>query len=146
MAVKRSLDAQNDEPELKRIKTASKDCSKCGESKTLDQYGVRTKGAGGLQAVCKACASIANKKYNNTYSGFLNALIYHSRTAVQRKSARNLKSTLTLEKLKTLNEDQNGLCAISGATLVFRSFSNNQASVDRINDEFGYVDGNCRLV
>jgi len=49
-------------------------------------------------------------------------------------------------KLNKLITDQNGKCAISGAVLVFQQFSDNQASVDRIDDNLGYVDENCRLV
>jgi hypothetical protein len=41
---------------------------------------------------------------------------------------------------------QNGKCSISGAVLVFKPYSDNQASVDRIDNNIGYVDGNCRLV
>ncbi|CAM9770461.1 unnamed protein product, partial [Phaeothamnion confervicola] len=124
----------------------SKKCSKCGISKPVDQYGRNAHCAGGLQPHCKSCQSLITKKYNNTRTGFLKALIYHSKTAVQRRTGRNLTSTLTEDKINTLIKAQHGKCAISGAVLVFKSFSDNQASVDRIKDNLGYIDGNCRLV
>jgi hypothetical protein len=51
-----------------------------------------------------------------------------------------------VSKIEKLITTQDGKCAISGAILVFKSFSDNQASVDRIDDKKGYVDDNCRLV
>ena len=150
MAVKRSLDAQDDEPEQKRMKPGTlKDCWSCGESKTLDQYSANRQNVStGLRPDCKACVSIKNKKYYNTHSGFFKSLINSTktRTAAMRKRGRNLNSTMTEEKVKKILKDQNGKCAISGAILVFKRFSNNQASIDRIKDNLGYVDGNCRLV
>jgi hypothetical protein len=67
-------------------------------------------------------------------------------TKDRNEKGRDHKFTMTVPKLKKLITDQNGKCAISGAVLVFKSFSDNQASVDRIDDNLGYVDGNYRLV
>jgi hypothetical protein len=51
-----------------------------------------------------------------------------------------------MSKINKLITDQSQKCAISGAVLAFKQFSDNQASVDRIDNNLGYVDGNCRLV
>jgi len=139
---------ERDEPEGKRLKVAVRDCLKCGECKLLHEYSVNRKAADGLQSYCKACARDYNEAYRNTQAGFLKTLVSRARNNTKRrnKTGRKHKFTLTIPKLKKLITDQDGKCAISDAVLVFKSFSDNQASVDRINDDFGYVDGNCRLV
>jgi len=142
------LDVQEEEPEQKILKAAMKECPKCGTCKSLDQYSADRSRTDGLQCYCKACNRDLNKARRNTQDGFLNKLVGNARkrTVERNKKGRNHKFTLTVPKLKTLIEIQEGKCAISGAILVFKTFSDNQASVDRINDKLGYVDGNCRLV
>ena len=103
-------------------------------------------GSGGLKASCKSCVRITSNKYRDSLSGFLKRLVTNSIVSASGKKRRNLTSTLTEDKLRELIKYQNGKCAISDATLVFKAFSNSQASVDRIKDHLGYVDGNCRLV
>jgi len=139
---------ERNEPEEKRLKVAVKDCPKCGECKSLDEYNVCKRAADGLQSYCNPCNRSATKAYSNTQAGFLTQLVKHARrnTKWRNEKGRNHEFTLTTAKLKKLITDQDGKCAISGAVLVFKSFSDNQASVDRINDNLGYVDRNCRLV
>jgi hypothetical protein len=151
MGLKRNLDLQEnerDEPGQKRIKVGVKDCRKCGESKSLDQYNVDRIAVDGLQSYCKACQRASTKARRETQAGFIMQLVSRAKNNTQdrNKKDRDHKFTLTVPKLNKLITDQNGKCAISGAVLVFKQFSDNQASVDRINDNLGYVDGNCRLV
>ena len=151
MGLKRDIDVQENErhePGQKRLKVAVKDCGKCGEVKSLDQYNVNRSMACGLQSYCKACVRDSSKERSNTFIGFLNRLVYGAiqRTKERNNKGRDDKCTLTMSKINKLITDQSQKCAISGAVLVFKSFSDNQASVDRINDNLGYVDGNCRLV
>jgi len=139
---------ESDEPGQKRLKVDVKDCSKCGESKLLDKFSMDRKTADGLRRNCKACNRDAQKAHLNTQPGFLRQLVSraHSHTQERNNKGRDHKCTLTVPKLNKLVTDQNGKCAISGAVLVFQTFSDNQASVDRIDNNKGYVDGNCRLV
>jgi len=139
---------ERDEPQSKRLKVAVKDCPRCGECKSLDEYSMNRKAADGLQSYCKACSTDSAKAYSNTQACFLHQLVMRARrnTKDRNEKGRDHKFTMTVPKLKKLITDQNGKCAISGAVLVFKSFSDNQASVDRIDDNLGYVDGNYRLV
>jgi len=143
------LESQENEPDEKRFKVAVvKDCRKCGGCKSLDQYSIDRSKSDGLQSYCKACNRDSYKAHYNTRAGFIRNLVSDAkdRTAKRNEKGRNHELTLTVPKLNKLVTDQNGKCAISGAVLVFKQFSDNQASVDRINDDLGYVDGNCRLV
>jgi len=152
MGEKRDLDLvrenERDEPEQKKLQVAMKDCGKCGEVKPLDEYSVKRSNADGLRTCCKSCDSIVYKAYRNTQAGFLQNLVHDAKksTEERNKKGRGHEFTLTVPKLNKVITDQNGKCAISGAVLVFKQFSDNKASLDRINDNLGYVDGNCRLV
>ena len=139
---------ERDEPEQKKLKVAVKDCLKCGECKSLDQYNIKRSKADGLNIYCKSCARDSQKAFRKTQAGFIQNLINdaYKSTKERNKKGRGHEFTLTLQKLEKLIADQCGKCAISGAVLVFKQFSDNQASVDRIDDNLGYVDGNCRLV
>jgi len=145
MGQKRVLDLvqenERESPESKKPKVAVKDCRKCGKCKSLDQYYVN-------RGSCKSCVKIANKERNDTQVGFLQILVNNARnhTKERNNKGRDHTFTLTVPKVNKLITDQNGKCAISGAVLIFKQFSDNQASVDRIDDNLGYVDGNCRLV
>ena len=139
---------ERDDPEEKRLKVAVRDCLRCGECKPLDQYSVNLGRVDGLRCYCKACDRDLQKARHNTHAGFVDRLVRSAKknTKERNERGRNHECTLTVAKLNKLITDQTGKCAISGAVLVFKSFSDNQASVDRISDNLGYVDGNCRLV
>ena len=143
------LESQENEPDEKRFKVAVvKDCRKCGGCKSLDQYSIDRSKSDGLQSYCKACNRDSYKAHCNTQIGFLKILVNSARNSTEERNekGRGHEFTLTVPKLNKLITDQNGKCAISSAVLVFKQFSDNQASVDRINDNLGYVDGNCRLI
>jgi hypothetical protein len=61
-----------------------------------------------------------------------------------------MKYDMDLEYLKQLWESQNGKCAFSGQELELRTYTNkqkpNSASLDRIDNDKGYVKGNVRFV
>jgi len=152
MGYKRDLDLvqenDRDEPEQKKLKVAAKNCGKCGECKLLDQYSVKRSNTDGVSIYCKACDRDRMNARRNTQAGFLVMLVGSAkdRTKKRNNKGRKHEFTLTLPKLEKLITDQDGKCAISGAVLVFKQYSDNQASVDRIDNNKGYVDGNCRLV
>ncbi len=52
--------------------TVTKRCSKCGETKPLDEFHVRTRSYDGVQAFCKPCMREANQisKYGVTTEAF----------------------------------------------------------------------------
>lgn len=60
---------------------------------------------------------------------------------------RDTEQNLTLEYLKELWELQNGTCPLTGWVLSLdRSAKPNQASLDRIDSNKGYIQGNVRYV
>ena len=100
----KDLDAHEEEPDRKRLKVAMKDCPKCGECKSLDQYGVERKTADGLSCYCKACNRDRNKAFRNTDSGFLNDLVSRARSSTVKRNNNGRKHTfmMTVSKIKEL--------------------------------------------
>jgi hypothetical protein len=60
---------------------------------------------------------------------------------------RDTEQDLTLEYLKDLWEQQNGICPLTGWVLSLeRKAKPNQASLDRIDSNKGYIQGNVRYI
>lgn len=78
---------------------------------------------------------------------------YHLKSARCHSKQRDQECTITLEELKDLWDEQNGTCPFTGWKLINPSSTSwnaellpNTASLDRINNEIGYVKGNVRFV
>jgi len=67
-------------------------------------------------------------------------------TKQRNNRGRNLDNTIDLEILLDQLEKQGGCCAISGIPLSFQQKSHWQCSLDRINNEIGYVPSNIQLI
>jgi len=68
-----------------------------------------------------------------------------------KKNGRNLPFNITTEYLYVLYEQQQGKCALSGLPLEFKSGTPSKknpygCSIDRIDSDVGYVEGNVRLL
>lgn len=62
-------------------------------------------------------------------------------------SVKEIKVDITCEYLKELWENQNGECSISGIEMnLTKNHSPFQASLDRIDNDKGYIKGNVRFV
>jgi hypothetical protein len=81
--------------------------------------------------------SIQNKKK------FLMSLIGSSRGSAKK---RKKEHTLVNNDILILAHQQNDKCAISGLPLIYKTFSDWQCSLDRINDDIGYIKTNVRLI
>lgn len=59
----------------------------------------------------------------------------------------NFECTITIDSMMALYEKQGGLCAVTGLRLTHdRSTPPTNVSIDRIDNNRGYVDDNVRLV
>ena len=74
------------------------------------------------------------------------------KTKSDAKCRRNLEFTIDLEYLLNLVEDQKGKCALSGWPLEFERGGNykgnknpNGCTIDRIDNDKGYIPGNIQL-
>ena len=84
-------------------------------------------------------------------SSSLHAFLSHKFSQLKKERHRNKKSEkykldISLDYLINLWHEQNGKCAISGKTMIYRKNSLFSASVDRIDPAIGYFAGNVQLV
>lgn len=97
-------------------------------------------GVGNKSNRWKGCGEIGNSVFNNIRKG---------------AEKRNLIFSVSIEYLWNLFLKQNRKCALTGIELYFekynvadkeKNFRGNTASLDRINSDFGYVEGNVHWV
>jgi len=126
---------------------STKMCKGCEEVKSLDEFHVSQKAPDGKKNKCKACESIYRKAYMKTKTGCLREMVTRAKNNNSQRveKGRNLEFTLTYEDLVDLDEKQQSLCAISLLPLAFSTFSNWQASPDRIDNSIGYTKENTQL-
>jgi len=71
------------------------------------------------------------------------------RISKRRADEKNQSCDLDLPFLKELWEKQNGICPLTGWSLVLKQFNScipNQASIDRIDNSKGYIKENVRFI
>ena len=69
--------------------------------------------------------------------------------AMERSSKQNLNFNLTLDYLLSLWDKQDGKCALSGIPMTYKRYNGRiptNISIDKINADLGYVEGNVQLV
>lgn len=94
---------------------------------------------------CKTCCS---KQYDDNLYAFIKNLVNTSknRTIKRNKKGKNHEYNITTEFLLSLYEQQEGKCYFSGIPLIFKSCSKWQCSLERIDNNIGYVEGNVCLI
>ena len=97
---------------------------------------------------CKSCQKIICLEQRRRMGGFIRGLINraNANTKARNLKGRNLDFNIKLEDILDLIERQNGRCAYSGIPLVFKSGLDWQCSIERIEDDKGYIIGNIKLV
>lgn len=135
-------------------------CDCCGKEfeKPVSEYNRNLK-LGRANYCSRACSGkMCNK--NNKQKGNSQNLIYNNRRDEYtpfRYYLRNAKKrfkdfNLTLEYLKTLWEEQNGICPYTGIKLQLAEYKNSHnnpiyvASLDRIDSTKGYIIGNVQFI
>lgn len=112
-------------------------CS-CGKEKIISCSDLKT-------GRVKSCKSCANRKYVGEISGYyFNHIKYDAKQ-------RGLEFKLTKEYIWDLFLKQNKMCKYTGKLLVFGNGYKERnnvrtASLDRINNKIGYIDGNVQWI
>ena len=126
-----------------------KNCPSCGivqEYKYKESY----KNALIRNSECKKCAGtkvgkIVGKLGIGSYNGIPNAWFNNKKLNAK---DRGLDFTITIEYIYELYVKQGNCCALSGIAIGWNSYgqSNHSLSMDRINSNIGYIQGNIQLV
>lgn len=137
------------------IKENSQVCLRCKEKKTLNEFyknGCFDDGTVKYRSTCKSCVLSSRadeheltylkkiKKKHSSCKNYISTLLNHT-------SKRRKEFNLDIQYLLDMYEKQKGLCNISGIkmTHIYGSVSTN-ISIDRIDNNLGYIKGNVQLV
>lgn len=114
---------------------------KCGEKKLVSCYTLIK----GTSTKCLKCGNSLKKDKNPSWKGFgeISGKIFGKlkRDAIKR----NIIFNITLEYLDDLYKKQNKKCALTNLDLSML-YTNQTASLDRINSSIGYIEGNLQWV
>lgn len=132
-------------------------CKICGEWKPLDQIEKHKQCAEGRGSRCHTCAVKRTSEYlSNNLDAFLKNLVArHHQNLTQRTKTRGRKhlwskTCVTYEFIRQLWDKQGALCAITGRPMSHSRMGGSQmaynVSIDRIDSDKGYEDGNVQLV
>lgn len=126
-------------------------CSKCNELKYYSEFSPSKACKNGIRGTCKECASEYSKNWQTRKKATLRGRMSQLLSAAKSRASRSgIPFDLTEDYLTELWETQNGKCAVSDLPFSqrkskwFRDPYN--PSLDKINPQLGYVEGNIRFV
>lgn len=139
----------------KPIVDGRKHCYRCDQWKAVSEFYPEKKSSTGLRARCKACdIAVINESHNNSLDRALRNLAIKNKSNGKAGSKRRQKFTenscVNPEFLTGLWVTQDGRCAVTDVPMTHvqgagrRIWTN--VTVDRIDPDVGYVEGNVRLV
>lgn len=132
-------------------------CFTCGKSKPLSEFNGNKTRTNGVQAYCRECEIPRQREYYKNNKQRLKELAItrfstvegHCRHAAGAIKQRGKVVDVDCEYLVELYNTQKGCCAVTGKVLDIVKGSGQQyrgMSLDRINNDEGYIKGNVRWV
>lgn len=101
----------------------------------------------GLHSWCKSCCKKGNKRsLAKKYSNFEGRITTFLRTCNTSAKKRNQEFALTRQDFLDMWEKQNGICAYSGIPMALEPNTLKSVSVERVNNDIGYIPENTVLV
>ena len=127
-------------------------CAKCKEEKEVKDFDKDKSKLDGLQIYCRMCRRNSTKVWASSLEGFIKKILADLNILCKKK---NICNDLTLETVKQLYNEQNGLCALTGIPLTHIAYSkldNNEISeyfnisIDRIDYLGDFSINNVQLI
>lgn len=142
---------------VKQIVDGQQQCSTCKEWKPVDQFAPHKLTHNKIETRCRHCEVKRRQAWANRSVETAMTLLYRShkqlvkfRTPSDRRKRLVESSSITPALLLELWHSQQGRCDVTGVPMTYcrglgtRVFTN--ASIDRIDSDFGYTPDNVRLV
>lgn len=129
-------------------------CSKCKINKNIYLYYNRFSNTGRYfkDTICRQCNinDKRNRKKNHTIEQFINNILVSCKSSAKKRENKNRKKCgefkLTIKDIYDLKQKQNNKCFFTNIELRWEYKSNNKVSIDRIDNDKGYIKDNIRLV
>lgn len=126
-------------------------CKDCNTMKCYKFFSKDKCSTDGCQTYCKDCQHKRLKQYCGTFDGYINRIY---RDMINNAKRRNIPVEINSEYLHKLWENQNGKCSLTGEKMTHLAYTSRDqrkrnlynASIDRIDSEFGYTEDNVHLV
>ena len=119
-----------------------KTCKKCGEEKGKEDF---PRG----WSPCKQCDAKTEREKRNTRDGFLNCIFQnakmHAKVRLEKGRVEAGICDITRQDIDDLWETQEGKCYYSNIPMVTRPNSDWQCSLERLDQELGYIKSNIAL-
>ena len=134
----------------KDVKEDARICNKCNIIKDMSEFGPKVNGKFGKCSICHQCQKIYAMNNRNTFDGFMGIILTSAEKHANFHLSKGRKEAgifdLTLEQLVYLWARQNGKCYYSGIPIVPLSHSNWQCSLERLDDNLGYIMDNVAFI
>lgn len=128
----------------------NKTCTKCRFSGTLNNFAYREDGVLNCTSNCNVCINKTTLKSRDKFNGFMKRLLFSAHeTSKSRLSKGRVNAgmfNLNFEYLVALWSWQNGKCYYSGIQMTPKSCSNWQCSLERLDNNLGYIPKNVVFV
>ena len=132
----------NEREEVSTNTVAKKRCSKCKTIKPIDCFGCNKRTPDGRCYYCKDC----QKTLHNTPVRFCRRLVRSARSNSKIKRSGPIECTITYNDVIAQMERQNYRCFYSGMPMIFVQGAHWRASLERLNNNVGYIPSNIVLV
>jgi len=121
---------------------AERKCRVCDEFRPIDSF------VSNLSHGCISCRKKRRINYSTTMRGFTTCLVSSAKTRSKKrnKKGRSHEFDISLDFVLDLILSQNGRCHYSSIPLVFSSGSDWMCSIERLNNDIGYVKDNVVLI
>ena len=124
--------------------TAKKYCVSCGLEKDLSQFEP-------ARNVCGPCRQLSyQRRVSDNPESYLKTLYAKSKASVKKGRRRVMEFDITVKDVIDLYYKQQGRCALSGVIMTHHldgtGHKEFNISIDRLNNDKGYIPNNIRLV
>lgn len=135
-------------PPTPKLKDHHKICFECKEEKHFDNFGQSSAKKFGKASICKQCMSLRfkSKQVGRKENNLNDCLRQLYASAMNHSRILGREITITKDYIFEIYQRQQGYCYISNVFMTLKTHSKFKMSLERINNQVGYIPGNVCLI